>query len=396
MGWFSKGFLVLLSLLFLATGLWFLSLPIFGYLLYSLRPGKRKVERTLVVAGRGDEGEYAGTDRGRMKASRLEWHWRYAVGGLFLIAALVAISERGTFAPFVFGGLGLLCIFWTPLSSSRLAPTALSPVRESIILTSKLIPLVWTAIVEVKLTSHEAARALAVLRDNLIVTSPDSERPGVFLAPQVLAPSYRSAETKIARRLQKLAPLFASRGAYLLPLDSLEAAEKFQERLEPVKLEMDDSIVATIGHSHYDVLVIKPGGSLARSVGAYSRVTHGLGGDEFEALVDGSKPQETTVIENGRTSLPQPRQRFQREPVLWEVISSIQERIQFPEPDGYTMLLNSMHVSKNLPLAQKLSLASRGSADGKSNGATVVVESLGGAPVELTRAQLRAVVRIYG
>ncbi len=391
MGWLSKGFLALLGFFMLGTGLWFVSLLIFAYIAYGLRPGKRKAERALVVAVQSEDGERDAAKRGRMRGARFEWHWRYAAGASLLVGALLGVAEHGTFSPIVIGGLGLLCFSWAPLSmSSRFAPTALSPIRESILLAPRLVPFVWVAVAEIKLSTQEAARALAVLRDNLIVTAAGSEKPGIFLVLKVIAPSFEGAEARIAARLRRTAALLASRGAYLLPLDSQEVVEKFRQRLEPANLEMDDSVVATIGHSHYDVLVVKPEGSYARSLGAY-RVGKEFGADELEAAIAGTKQEAAT---GGRACLPQPRQKFERRPLLWEVVSSLQERIRFSDPDGYTMLLNNMHLSKDVPLGQRLNLL--GGEAGKANGATLTVESLGGTPVELSRAQVRAIVRIYG
>jgi hypothetical protein len=52
------------------------------------------------------------------------------------------------------------------------------------------------------------------------------------------------------------------------------------------------------------------------------------------------------------------------------------------------MFLNNMHLSRNVSIGQKLNLL--------GGGAAVTVESLSGAPVEMSRAQLRTIVKIYG
>jgi hypothetical protein len=473
MGWKLKGFLVIVGFVLLGTGLWFLALPLFAYLVYDVLPGRGRrsaeggVTRRILMTGQGGGMSEDGTIASavsRRRGAGLGWHWRYLVGALFLLSALVALGAHGTYSPIVLGGLGLLCTFWGLLKrmvvgaaggmgggGGLFSPTAFSPVRESILLTSGRMPFLWAAVVEVKFSSQEATRALAVLRDNLIVTSQGSEKPGAFLEIKVVAPSYHSAESRVIERLRGMAALLAGRGAYLLPLDSQEVVERFQRPMEPVQLELDESIVAMIGHSHYDLLVIKPTGSHARSVGAYTRVRHGNGleEEEFEAMLAAGTGDAGSAVTSWRSptqggkraTLPLPRQRFHREPLLWEVVSSLQERVRFSDPDSYTTLLNNMHVSRNVPLPQKLSMtngtagssssgssnsgssnsgsSNSGSSSGHDNGAVgveeggvahmaasapgrafvngamLMVESLGGTPVQLSRTQLRAIVKIY-
>ncbi|MDA4117553.1 MAG: hypothetical protein OK455_04335 [Thaumarchaeota archaeon] len=403
MGWLAKAFLVFLAIAFFGIGLWFLSLPIFAYLVYSMRPGRRKAGRMILVTPQSEDG--AGgiaaarvSGGGRMRASRFEWHWRYLIGVSLLVVALVSVGAHGTYSPLVFGGVGLLLLLWAPISKSGHFPTAgLTPVRESTVLTKRFLPFAWLTVAEVKFSTEEAIRALTVLRDNLIVTASNSEKPGIFLVIQVTASSYRSAEAQIADRLHRLASVLANRGAYLLPLDSGEVVNRFQKRLEPLNLELEDNVVATIGHSPYDVLVVKPDGAHAKSLGAYVRAAPTIGAGEIEAEIAEDKSRKkgsSSVV--GLATLPRPRQKFERQPLLWEVISSLQERFRFSDPDSLTMFLNNMHLSRNAPLGQKLNLVSGGTEEGKAKGATVTVESLAGTPVELSRAQLRAIVKIYG
>jgi hypothetical protein len=158
MGWIIKGFLVLVALSLFGAGLWPLSLVIFVYLIFSLRLGRKKVDRTVIVAqpaayadGRGPEGERG--KRGRVPG--IEWRWRYLLGGMFLIAAYLAVAAHGTFSPLVFAGLGALCFLWAPLSRNGLTPAVgFSPLRESILLRNVLIPLQWLTVVELKLSSQ--------------------------------------------------------------------------------------------------------------------------------------------------------------------------------------------------------------------------------------------------
>jgi hypothetical protein len=365
-----------------------------------LRRGKRKLERAILVTPQDDRiGAAAMEPRVRGGWLGLQWRWRYLLGGLFLLAALAAVGEHGTLSPFVFGGLGALCFLWTSLSRSRHLPAiGYSPLRESTLLRRAFVPFEWLTVVELKLSSQESARALSVLHDDLVIVAPPSEKPSAYLVVKVLAVGYRNAEARMSEKLRKLAGLLARRGAYLMPLDSLEAVRRFRPGLEPLKMDLRrDTVLEAVGHYPYDVLVVKPDGGRAKSLGAY---LVGCSAMEEEVEVPSAGPDRNAIVtsdaaEKGRAALPAVRQSFERPPLLWEVISCVQERFHFSDPDGYTMFLNNMHVSRGSPLGAKMSLADGDSARETSNGSALMVESLGGAPVELTRAQLRMIVKMY-
>ncbi len=406
MGWLFKGFLALVALSLLGAGLWWASAVIFVYLVLSSRTGRKKAERTVFVtqpAGYADGGSSGGggpeVERGRRgRGLGIEWRWRYLLGGLFLVAAFVAVGEHGTFSPLVFGGLGALCFLWAPLSRIGHVPaTGYSPLRESTLLRGVLLPFEWATVVELKLSSQESARALSVLHDDLVVVAPPSEGASAYLVVKVMALGYRGAEGRMAERLRKLAGLMANRGVYLMPLDSLEAARRFQPGLEPLKMDLSrDTVLEAVGHYPYEVLVVKPDGGRAKSLGAYL-VSRSSREEVAEGAVPGpTQPTKGAAVASrmGRVVFPPTRQSFERPPLLWEVISCLQERFRFSEPDGHTMFLNSMHLSRAVSPGHKMKLAS-GAAGERPDGSTLTVESLGGAPVEMTRAQLRMVVRMY-
>jgi hypothetical protein len=393
MGWLFKGFLVLVALFMFGSGLWPLSLVVFAYLILSLRPGRKKAERTIVVAAPGVGAEAVQGSRGvRRRRLGLEWRWRYLLGGLLLLAALIAVGEGGTFSPFVLGGLGLLCFLWAPLSRGGHVPSfGYAPVRESTLLRRALLPFEWMTVIELKLSSQDSARALSVLHDHLVIVAPPSEKPAAYLAVKQTAFGYRRAEARMSEKLRKLAGLLASRGVYLMPLDSVEAARRFPLALEPVEMDLGrDSVLEAVGHYPYEVLAVAPDGARAKALGAY-RAIRSRSEVYFEGLdAEGKEPTGGAEAGPGarNVTLPSAHQSFERPPLLWEVVSCLQERFHFSDPDGYTMFLNNMHLGRRVPIGQKLNLL-----DG---GATVTVESLGGAPVEMSRAQLRTIVKVYG
>jgi hypothetical protein len=399
MGWLFKGFLAIAALFLLGAGLWWISAIIFVYLLFSSRPGKQKIERAVLISqpveGADDDSARASKKRGGRFG--VAWRWRYLLGGLLFLAALFGMSSGGTFSPLVFGGLGALCILWAPLArGGHLPEIGYSPLRESTMLRNVLLPFQWLTIEELKLSSQESARALSVLHDDLVVIAPPSEKPSAYLVVKQLALGYRGAEAKMSEKVRKLAGLLGTRGTYLLPLDSQEAVRRFQPGFEALKMDLGrESVLEAVGHSPYDILVVKPDGGQAKSLGAY-RVDPSIREREVEAVI--GNPNGSPVVANvplsGRASLPIARDSFERPPLLWEVISCLQERFHFSEPDAYTMFLNNMHLSRGVAPGAKMSLATGDSA-GRLNGSTLTVESLGGTPVELTRAQLRTIVKIY-
>jgi len=361
MGWMFKGFLVLLALILFGAGVWWVSAIIFVYLFFSWRSGRRRVERTIVVAPTGGEDYGSASDSGK-RSGRLgvTWRWRYLLGGIFLLGAFLGLAAHGTFSPLVFGGLGALCFLWGPLSRSGHVPAiGFSPVRESTMLRSELLPFEWLTVAEVKLSSPESARALSVLRDNLVVVASPSEKASAYLMVKVAAPTYRSADAKMSERLRKLTGMLSRRGAYLLPLDSAEAVRKFQPGLEPLKLDAErDGVQVAVGHSPYDVLVVKPDGVHVKKLGAY-QIARSAREAEVERVLDGSRepPVGSEAIPLARSaSLPQTRETLEKPALLWEVVSYLQERFQLSEPDGYAMFLNSMHLSRGAPPGSKLTL----------------------------------------
>ena len=97
MGWLFKGLLVILALVLFGTGIWWVSAIILVYLFFSWRSGRRKGERTIVVAPRRGEDYISGREGGK-RSSRLgfRWRWRYLLGGLCLLAAYLGLAAHGT------------------------------------------------------------------------------------------------------------------------------------------------------------------------------------------------------------------------------------------------------------------------------------------------------------
>jgi len=177
----------------------------------------------------------------------------------------------------------------------------------------------------------------------------------------------------------------------MLPLDSLEAARRFQPGLEQLKVDAGrDGVQVAVGHSPYDVLVVQPDGVHVKKLGAYT-FARSAKEEEVAGTIDGTpeqQPESTAAHIETSARIPSAGEGFEKPPLLWEVVSSLQERFQLFEPDGYVMFLNGMHLGRSAHPGAKLNLK-------ETNGSTVTVESLGGTPVELTRPQLRTIVKMY-
>jgi hypothetical protein len=92
----------------------------------------------------------------------------------------------------------------------------------------------------------------------------------------------------------------------------------------------------------------------------------------------------------GEIVVPPPRQKPKRRPLLWETLKLVERKLRWPEPDAQTAFLGSLFATREETIGERIVEA------GSPPGAQVVlVKSVGSPPVELTRAQLRAVVRIY-
>jgi hypothetical protein len=112
-------------------------------------------------------------------------------------------------------------------------------------------------------------------------------------------------------------------------------------------------------------------GGFVRSVGAYRNKSPEMGAD-------------------AKATLPPARQELSRPSLLWEVFQELGKKIQWAKPDGYTTFLASMHATGGETFGERVDEA-RGAGDSKE----VVVQSLGTPAVEMSRAQLRAIARIY-
>jgi hypothetical protein len=370
MGLLLKGLAVIVGLMLLPLGGWPVSALLFlyafgGLIVRILRLGRRSPPAAAAPPTSTRPGtEVAPPVSFRGRAGH---PLRRGLGLFFLILAVVALSQRGTFSPFVFGGIGLVLLFWGTAAIRLGGRGSLRPVADSIVLRTSLDPFHWFAFAEVKLATKQAGRALGGMDETLLVTLGDAG-PSLFVVLQATSLTLGGAEESLMARFGELVRISAPLGAYLLPVDSAEAESTLHVSVEPVRLDAK-GWPSSLSTMDYDLLTVEAArGGFVRSVGAYKR---GEGGE-------------------GRTAVPPATQTLSRPSLLWEVFQELGKKLEWQKPDGYTTFLASMFATHGETFGERVSEA--GSTESNQQ---VIVQSLGTSPVKMSRAQLRAIARVY-
>jgi hypothetical protein len=351
MGWLLKTGAFLLAIILFGVGAWEITLVIFAWLfvppLLRLRRGR--------PASSQDRG---GRPRGKFPV-------RSVLGVFLFVLAFLGLLSHGTFSPVVFASLGLLVVLWGRIPIA-VAGSTLKPVDESILLRSSPLPVSWAAVAEVKPLTRNVGGAMAGVTGTVLVSA--SETPSIYVVVERRATGERSAEDEILAALKETALSLSPLGAYLLPLDSKQAVALLQPSLEASKIGEGNWSTA-ISSGTYDLLSVKQEKGFGRSLGLYRKVGEGR---------------------EGRGGLPPTSHEFAHPPFLMEVFKAIGNRLTWPDPDQYTAFLSSLLATSAEPIGTRILDAGAG-----SQAQMVVVKSQGSPPVELSRAQLRAVVRMY-
>jgi len=371
MGLMLKGLAAFVGLMLLAVGAWPISallfLYAFGGLIFRVLRLRRRSPPTTTASPAPRESGQAGP--AVSFKGRLGHPWRRAIGLVFVLLSVVAVAEGGTLSPFVFGGIGLVLLLWGTSVIRLGGRWALRPVPELVLLRRSFDPIHWLALAEVKLATKQAGKALTGIDEMLLVTSAEGG-PSLFVVLQATSLTHRGAEETVLARFGELVRISAPLGAYLLPVDSADAADLLRLSVEPVQLDAK-GWPSSLSTTDYDVLTVEAGrGGFVHSVGAYK-----------------SDPGRSG--ERG-ANLPPARQALSRPALLWEVFQEMGKKLEWQKPDGYTTFLASMFATHAEPFAERVSAA--GSAESSQQ---VLVQSLGTPPVKLSRAQLRAIAKVY-
>lgn len=337
MGWIARISAALIGVFSFSSGLWLFGILSILYLIFSFRPRTKDA-------------------RGAAKA-KSPLPIRAILGvGLFVLSA-IAFGAGGTYSPILLFLSGLIAFSWSHLPVGSIFAQVL-PIEGSILLRSKYFPFLWYALAEVKPGPEDFPRAASYISGRLVIFV-DSARAYVLAECRALRRS--SAEAQLLSRLKDSASSRQSR-AYILPLDAKLASELFLHRFSVTKIPED---LAADASSLPELLMVQAQSGRIERASAYNI----------------SAPA-------GSPSLPLRCKESKNRPLLWELLESVGKRSRWPGPDAYSNLLDSVMATRGEPIGERL-----GGIEG--SGGSVVVQSLGGEKVELSRPQLRAIVSIY-
>ena len=363
MGWLLKAGAVVVALMLFPVGGWVVSVLLLLYAFSGLISRALRVRpRRVAPPNAGPAGHVPAPERfvGYSGHRNLR-----LLGLVFLVLSTIALADRGTYAPLVFGAIGVSLVLWgMPVRIGSVG--ALRPVGGSILLRGT-IPFRWFAVAEVKLSTKSAGRALGGVDERLLIDKV-GEGWRVHVVVGTTSLTRRAAEQSIFARLGELAAVSAPLGGYVLPLDAVEGAAILARPREVAKLEARGwpSALSTVD---WDLLVVdSERGGFVKSVGAYK---DGRGGLE-------------------RPTIPPCRQTLSRPSLLWEVFQELGKKVEWEKPDGLTAFLASMFATEGEAIGERI-------ADAGDSGSSqqVLIHSVGTAPVRLSRAQLRAIVSVY-
>lgn len=345
MGWGARFLACAVALIALLVGLWPIAILSLGYFVLTFR--RPKGQRAIILKQQV------------LPNPRQPWG-RYAAAAFFGILGATAVAEGGTLSPILFLGCGVAVLTFTPLRT-RPFVRGIFPVDSSILLRSKLFPLLWCSLVEVKVESQEQVRGIAALEGNLLFFA--GKAPSTFKVTSVYAVSFRQAEEKILRRLRKDSKSLSARGVHLLPLDSHDA----QARLSLVlgSLEVGAEAIVDASVLAFDLLSLGVKDGLVVSHRAFRIV----------------EPSSSAWV-------PPSDDSSGRRPLLAEIMEEVREEYAPLSQDVLTSFLASMDASRTEPVVDRIKTKG-GDED------TLMVETPSGLEVRLTRAQLRAIVRMY-
>ena len=327
----------LVGIVSFATGLWFIGVLSVIYLAISFRPKSYAPGRRASV-------------RNRPPIRIL------LAGGLFIFSA-IAYFAGGVYSPVLLILAGLVVWIWPHLHLGSIFVKVV-PVEESILLRSKYAPFMWYALAEVKAGPEDFPRAASSISGTLVIFVDAGK---AYALARCRDWTKNGAEGQLLSQLKASASSRQSR-AYILPLDAKLSSELFLNRISEKKIPED---LATHALSLPGMLVVHSEGGRIDQAAAY------------EISAPASSP-----------SLPLSCKETRKGVLLWELLESIGKRSRWPGPDAYSNLLDSVMATRGEPIGERL-----GGIEG--SGRSVIVQSLGGEKLELSRPQFRAIVSIY-
>ena len=345
MGWGLRIFALVSGIIALGIGAWPVSLLAAVYLFFSFRKPKG-----LRASGLRPK---------VLRRPRRSWG-RYSLGSALLLLSAVALGAGGTYSPFVFfvGGLAVLL---SPRLRRYGLMSQVVPMNESILLRRRIFPLTWYSLAEVKLEAPDQARGVASMDGRILVFA--GKNPNAVRLLGVHAFGHTGAEKKVVKALRQETRMLSQRGAHLLPLDSRDACRRLSLKLE--RLNVGAYGFEAVSSLPFDIFTLQASGGLVVRHRAFR--------------VEGSEAP---------ASIPMADISLERQPLFAEVVEEITEKHGWPVPDEFSPFLAALDASRTEPFGDRLKI--KGEDSGR-----VAVEAPGGSEVSITRAQLRAIARIY-
>jgi len=338
-----------LALVAATFGAWIITVPIFLYLFISLLLTKKMGASPSRSLKRGSVGK------------RRTSVWKYL--GLFLVAlSFVAFLSGGTLSPVVLIIIGFVVLF-KPRSFFGVS-SRVKPVENSVLLRARLLPFRWFAMAEAKVSTRDPEGALSGIKQRLLLVSAPALR--IFLVFSATSITLRRAEGDLLERMQTAAWALSPLGVYLLPLDSKEAAG-----LSRAGRELDlpsKSLHQFLLSADYGAVVVEAENGFVVRLGFYAR------GDDKKG--SGSPLSGPGMTLGGSV-------------LLREVLQAVSQKLGRLQPDRYATFLSTMAATAGETLGQRI-IQTQG-ADSE----ILLAASLGSPQVELSRAQLRALVCVY-
>ncbi len=352
MGWGTKAVLFVIALGAAAFGAWIITIPIFAILLLPPLLNKKKGGQK----GRGHDAGGPGRGRG--------WPPGKLMGVVLLLLSAVAFFSGGVFSPIALAVAGFALLFKPRLSLGVSA--RVRSVGDSVLLRGTLLPFQWSMMAEAKVSTRDPEGALSGMQERLLFVS--TPTPRIFLVFSTNSFSRSKAEAGLLRRMQSAARALGPLGVYLLPLGSVEAVA--MSRIHAGRLEMpDQNLRQFLSTADYGAVAVEARSGFVARFEIYGRPGQG---------------QETT------SSLSELGGKAAGSIMLRELLTDAFRRIGVPQPDRYVTFLSSMAATEGETFGQRIIEAAQG-----PNEQALLVSSLSGPHVELSRAQLRAIARIY-
>jgi len=346
MGWKIKVLAFFFGLFSLALGAVIIAIPV---LLWVFWPLIRRLRSSQKVGAANGISGFGGA-------------WITYLGFFFVFLAVVAVASGGSLSPIVFGGIGAALVFYGR-GSVRTTLGGLAPVRDSILLRSRLAPFSWLALVEVKITTKDAAKVLPNIGERLLVAVEGKAK--AYAVIQATSFGEADAEEKVVSRMWELSRVLTPLGAYLLPVDAAAAVSLVKRRGRPVRLDTGN-LEQSLASTPYDTISISTHGHVAVALGAYRSADDG-----------------------GELLVFHTRQTLRKPVLVWEVANALGRKATWPSPDDQTVFLSSLAATRGESVGDRIE------ESGSPSGTTLLVRSVRSSQIELSRSQLRALVRAY-